>query len=546
MLQGVPHDYYHETEGDTETILSGDKEEQDEWVMQDKEQLPPLSYKRRVSYKYDDSNLDTIPDEGDYNEYDTENNVTWDDHSWRDRAMGGLATAWRGNTHTHTQIHTDERPRIIHNRRQSLSFNYFKSVISTFTSFLHITPVFLQKQTPQKQKKYVLQTAEFYGADFSAPPENEELAELEQRRVVHGEGDGGEGGRVRAEQGTVFIAALSSVASRADDWDRYRDVKRDGGGSLTISRRTSLVGEEGHSNITSKITLTVPQKPWSESIRDRMPAIDYSDVFPSDIGHTTGLAIFRIESLKPALLPSTHHGQFCIADAYIILHTSSSSKIDTQYDTHDDVDHTVYTWIGPSSELDKRFCTAMFSVGLRNWINCSSPITRETPTEESPTFLSLFRKFTITDPSHATESGLFMAEEKRYPLRLYRLVGRDVRLVLVEPKWWELKTVNVVLLDAGLEIYQWNGAKASLQHKSKARMLADRINNLERGGKATKFEFGKLSTFIFVIHSLFTEFVDEWDEIPQFWELLGGERTIEDVTDGKKFIITHLHHSLII
>ena len=48
------------------------------------------------------------------------------------------------------------------------------------------------------------------------------------------------------------------------------------------------------------------------------------------------------------------------------------------------------------------------------------------------------------------------------------------------------------LLDAGMEIYQWNGKNATLQNRSKARMIAARINKQERVGKAEFTEFGAL------------------------------------------------------
>ena len=43
-----------------------------------------------------------------------------------------------------------------------------------------------------------------------------------------------------------------------------------------------------------------------------------------------------------------------------------------------------------------------------------------------------------------------------------------------------------------MEIYQWNGKNATLQNRSKARMIAARINKQERVGKAEFTEFGAL------------------------------------------------------
>ncbi|KAJ3289119.1 hypothetical protein HK104_007716, partial [Borealophlyctis nickersoniae] len=431
------------------------------------------------------------------------------------------------------------------NRRASLSVNYFKSILTSVTSFFQLPARPYSPKTtqvPRKPKKYVLQTAEFYGADFSAPPENEELAELEQRRVVHGsEGCEGEEGKLRLEQGSVFISAMSNIVqTKTDDWDKYRDGKGDGGGSLAVSRRPSVVGIvplvggepltrddlPGTSGAGAGAgALLAPPKPWSEIVRERAPAIDYSDVFPSYVGKSEGVTVFRIESLNPAILPDDEVGTFCIADCYIILETRSRDDTrsrrrrgygdDEDSNDEGDLEHRIWTWIGSEAEMDKRFCSAMFGVGLRNWLGVKESVQREAENEESAAFLSLFSpQIRYADPTHATESGLFVAQTRRYPLRLYRLVGKtSINLLLVEPKYWSLRPGSVFLLDWGREIWQWNGKGATLQHRMKCRMLIDRINSLERGGKAE------------------IEEIDEGSEVPHFWEILGGERTEEDANE---------------
>ena len=53
-----------------------------------------------------------------------------------------------------------------------------------------------------------------------------------------------------------------------------------------------------------------------------------------------------------------------------------------------------------------------------------------------------------------------------------------------------LSSDSVFLLDFGLEVMQWNGASSSLNHKSKCRMVMQRINKSERTGKASIIEVG--------------------------------------------------------
>ena len=44
---------------------------------------------------------------------------------------------------------------------------------------------------------------------------------------------------------------------------------------------------------------------------------------------------------------------------------------------------------------------------------------------------------------------------------------------------------NVFLLDAGSEIYIWYGGKSSLMARSKARLIAEKVNKHERKNKST-------------------------------------------------------------
>ena len=119
---------------------------------------------------------------------------------------------------------------------------------------------------------------------------------------------GEEQGRVRVQQGTVFIAAMSSIATRGDEWDLYREkASGDGGGSRVGSRAGSrresttaafsdiVAGSPRHSSI--------PVPPPAPAVishgRGQLHAVDYSEIFPPAVGETPGISVFRIEGLKP-------------------------------------------------------------------------------------------------------------------------------------------------------------------------------------------------------------------------------------------------------
>lgn len=104
-------------------------------------------------------------------------------------------------------------------RRKSLSFTYLKLILSSVSSLFSYSQQRPPKTaTIKKEKKFVLQSAEFYGADFSPPVENPEIVNLrpvmplDDEQVLEME-------RERREKGTVFINALSNVVvSRSLDW----------------------------------------------------------------------------------------------------------------------------------------------------------------------------------------------------------------------------------------------------------------------------------------------------------------------------------------
>ncbi|KAJ3169847.1 hypothetical protein HDU88_000487 [Geranomyces variabilis] len=392
--------------------------------------------------------------------------------------------------------------------------------------------------------KFVLQTAEFYGADFSAPPVADPeivaltTAGLNDVQLIEQE-------QTRAVQGSVFISALTKLATSRSRMDLEAIAGEEGADGTEAAREDTgmspLIVPLGVPALDAPIPpppAPPSAKKWTEAIRESMPAIDYSDVFPADIGHRAGVTVFRIEGLKPVLQPSSRRGRFCIADCYIVLHTvsrhatTSASKsnksarnavaVDVDDDDETMMSHRIYVYIGAKAEIDKRFCAAMFSTGLRNWIYATRNVERETSGDESPDFLALFGTKFVLDENidAAADTSLFVAQEKRWPCRMYMLCGnKEIKLRLVCPSARSLKSANVFLLDWGNELYQWNGAQSSLQQRAKCRILTSRINRHERVGKAEIFE------------------IEEGSETSEFWSMLGGPRAVpkphDDRSDGE-------------
>ncbi|KAI9142862.1 hypothetical protein BKA69DRAFT_1027180, partial [Paraphysoderma sedebokerense] len=231
--------------------------------------------------------------------------------------------------------------------------------------------------------------------------------------------------------------------------------------------------------------------------------IDYSVFFDEDVKHIEGLTIFRIEQLRPIPLHEAEYGRFCIADCYIVLYT--------EFDDHDVPNYFIYQWLGKEATLDKRACSAIHAVNLRNFLRANERVQREEFGDESDEFKEIFEgRIQYDDESFATAPGLVNIGEKQYPLRLYKYTGKKrVPLQLVEPSYRSLDSNFVYLLDNGLEIFTWNGKSAHPRLKSQCRLVADAINKNQRNGKVTIVT------------------LDEGDEEEKFWQLIGERESHE-------------------
>ena len=152
-------------------------------------------------------------------------------------------------------------------------------------------------------------------------------------------------------------------------------------------------------------------------------SMDFTLVFDSKLKSTLGISIFRMESLSPILIPPCM--EFCIADYYIILNTTLNQESNEYL-------YQIQTWIGSKAELDKRFCSAMYAVGLKNYLSCTCRILVQYQDEESPEFLELFPNYSYLDASQSSKSALYPLVPREYPLLLYKIYGKyDFKVSLV-------------------------------------------------------------------------------------------------------------------
>lgn len=220
-------------------------------------------------------------------------------------------------------------------------------------------------------------------------------------------------------------------------------------------------------------------KRWDESLEK--PPLDYSKFFEKDDGQIPGLTIWEIENFLPNKIDEVAHGKFYEGDCYIILKTS--------FDDLGQLSWEIYFWIGNHATLDKRACAAIHAVNLRNYLGARCRTIREEQADESEEFLALFDTELTYIEGGRTATGFYTIDDMVYTTRLYRVhaAGSSIHMEPVANEFTSLDPRYVFVLDIGLKIFIWDGRSSKNTLKSKARLLAEKINKNERKNKAEIF-----------------------------------------------------------
>jgi len=218
-------------------------------------------------------------------------------------------------------------------------------------------------------------------------------------------------------------------------------------------------------------------------------------------GSKPGMEIWRIEKLNPVPVDPKTYGSFFSGDCYLVLHTYKKSEVSNKLDAD------LYFWQGEHSSQDERGASAYRAVELDDYLGGVPTQHREVQGHESAKFLSLFPAG-IQLLDGGIESGFNHVDRDAYQPRLFHLKGkRNVRCVQVELSAKQLNDGDVYILDAGLTLYQWNGAQANRQEKFKGLELLTKIKDSERGGKA---------------RAVFLESGQKSADVDEFFRVLGG------------------------
>ncbi|XP_054268551.1 protein flightless-1 [Macrosteles quadrilineatus] len=264
-------------------------------------------------------------------------------------------------------------------------------------------------------------------------------------------------------------------------------------------------------------------KRWDEALEK--PPINYSELFDEDAGQMPGLTIWEIENFLPNQVEEVAHGKFYEGDCYIVLKTSEDESENLQWH--------IYFWIGEKATLDKRACAAIHAVNLRNFLGAECRTAREEQADESEEFLALFPGEIVYIEGGRTSSGFYTVEDVAYNIRLYRVHGAGTSGIHLEPVPVCAESLDprfVFLLDTGLKIFMWYGKRAKNTFKSKARLLAEKINKNERKNKAE-----------IIMETLNDESCDFWRALGEEDGMKPEEPVIEHVSDDYKIAPPRLY-----
>lgn len=200
------------------------------------------------------------------------------------------------------------------------------------------------------------------------------------------------------------------------------------------------------------------------------------------VGQKVGHHIWRIEAMK-VVKSQWREGEaatFYNGDAYIILNS---------YKKEDKLLHDVHFWLGSESSQDEQGVAAYKTVELDTLLGDLPVQHRETEGHESKLMLSYYNgdeKAGMQILKGGVASGFNHVEPESYKPRLLQLKGKKhIRVTQVDTAASSLTCDDVYVFDAGLDIYQWQGAKSGKNEIAYAGRFCQALDD-ERKGKPEK------------------------------------------------------------
>jgi gelsolin len=227
----------------------------------------------------------------------------------------------------------------------------------------------------------------------------------------------------------------------------------------------------------------------------------------TNAGRAPGLQIWRIEKFNVKSIAKESYGTFYSGDSYIVLNTYKKKGSDAlAWDVH--------FWLGKYTTQDEAGTAAYKTVELDDLLRGAPVQHREVQEYESGMFLGYFNNH-IKILDGGVDTGFKHVEPEKYNPRLLHLKGKKrVRVAQVEMSPNSLNSGDVFVLDKGLEIYQFNGAKSGPQEKMKGAQLCRALDDERKGmPKVTVIE-------------------ENSKDMDTFWKALGSKGNIKAADAG--------------
>lgn len=224
--------------------------------------------------------------------------------------------------------------------------------------------------------------------------------------------------------------------------------------------------------------------------------------FDADAGKQPGLEIWRIEQMKPVRWPKEDFGRFYSGDCYLVLNT-------VQKPMSSALEQDLHFWLGKDSSQDERGAAAYMTVELDDSLGGTPVQHREVQGFESKEFMSLFPNLQFMDGG--VDSAFNKVDRSAYQARLFHCKGkRNCRAFQVPVSGDSLNSGDVFVLDAGANLFQWNGTSADKYEKVKGLEILERLKKerMSFNPSVTILEEGKN---------------DGESDASAFWSELGGK-----------------------
>eukprot|EP01065_Artemidia_motanka_P026839 TRINITY_DN32073_c0_g1_i1.p1 TRINITY_DN32073_c0_g1~~TRINITY_DN32073_c0_g1_i1.p1 ORF type:complete len:410 (+),score=162.28 TRINITY_DN32073_c0_g1_i1:63-1232(+) len=183
------------------------------------------------------------------------------------------------------------------------------------------------------------------------------------------------------------------------------------------------------------------------------------------VGQEEGVRIWRIEQFKVVAWPVEEYGKFYTGDSYILLYTRREG---------DSFIYHIHFWLGRYTTQDEAGTAAYKTVELDDKLGGKATQHREVQGLESAEFAEALQHCpggakTIYLMEGGVESGFRHVVPEEWVPRLFHVhkpSGGKARVREVQCCLESFDRSDVMLLDLGKTIFQWNGASASPFEKS--------------------------------------------------------------------------------